>query len=235
MSYCVNCGVQLDPALERCPLCQAVVQNPLQPYDPRTPKPYPVRSPEQNLQLDRRYLLGLISMALLFPSVICLIVDLLFGGKISWSLYPIGALFLFWVATAVPIMVKKHRLYVTIAIDGFSLMGYLLLVETLSPAAGWFMPVVLPVLLLAILMTLGVAASIRQQLLKGLAIPATILVLIALLSLAVELLVSSQMFLMLQVTWSPFVMLPCGFIAFMLYLVHSHKPLQEELKKRLHI
>ena len=27
MSYCVNCGVKLDPSLERCPLCNTPVIN----------------------------------------------------------------------------------------------------------------------------------------------------------------------------------------------------------------
>ena len=28
MSYCVNCGVKLDPSLVRCPLCNTPVINP---------------------------------------------------------------------------------------------------------------------------------------------------------------------------------------------------------------
>lgn len=28
MSYCVNCGVKLDPSLKRCPLCNTPVVNP---------------------------------------------------------------------------------------------------------------------------------------------------------------------------------------------------------------
>ena len=28
MSYCVNCGVELDPSLKKCPLCNTPVINP---------------------------------------------------------------------------------------------------------------------------------------------------------------------------------------------------------------
>ncbi len=235
MSYCVECGVKLGEAEEKCPLCGTVVQNPIHPYNPRAPKPFPMRTQEQNLQMDRRYLLGLISMAMLLPAALCMVFDLFFGGGITWSLYPVGALALLFVALAVPILVKKHRIYVTIAIDALVLLGYLKMVELLSYAEGWFTPVVFPVIIMAALMVLGTTASIRQHLIRELAIPATILTLIALLSLTIELLVSSQVLKQLQVAWSPFVMLPCGFIAFMLYLIQSHKPLREELKKRLHI
>ena len=225
MSYCVECGVKLGEAEEKCPLCGTVMQNPIHPYNPRVPKPFPMRTQEQNLQMDRRYLLGLISMAMLLPAALCMVLDLFFGGRITWSLYPVGALVLLFVALAVPILVKKHRIYVTIAIDALVLLGYLKLVELLSNAEGWFTPVVFPVIIMASLMVLGTTASIR----------ATILTLVALLSLAIELLVSSQVLKQLHVAWSPFVMLPCGFIALMLYLIQSHKPLREELKKRLHI
>ena len=30
MSYCVNCGVELDPSLKRCPLCNTPVIHPSQ-------------------------------------------------------------------------------------------------------------------------------------------------------------------------------------------------------------
>jgi hypothetical protein len=235
MSYCVECGVKLGEAEEKCPLCGTVVQNPIHPYSPRTPKPFPVRTQEQNLQMDRRYLLGLISMAILLPAALCVVLDLFFGGGITWSVYPVGALVLLFAALAVPILVKKHRIYVTIAIDTLVLLGYLKMVELLSKAEGWFTPVVFPVIIMAALMALGVTASIRQHLIRELAIPATILTLVALLSLTIELLVSSQVLKQLQLAWSPFVILPCGFIAFMLYLIQSNKPLREELKKRLHI
>ena len=235
MAYCVECGVKLGEAEGKCPLCGTAVQNPIHPYNPRTPKPFPVRTPEQNLQIDRRYLLGLISSAMLLPAAICVVLDFFFGGRISWSVYPVGALVLLFVALAVPILVKKHRIYVTIAMDALVLLGYLKMVELLSESRGWFSPIVFPVIMLAALMVLGVTASVRQRLLRELAVPATILLLVAILAFSVELLVSSQMYGELRIAWSPFVMLPCCFIALMLYIVHSHKPLREELKKRLHI
>ncbi len=235
MSYCVECGVKLGEAEEKCPLCQTLVQNPIHPYNPRTPKPFPVRTPEQNLQIDRRFLLGLISTAMLLPAAICVIIDFFFGGRITWSVYPVGALVLLFVALAVPILVKKYRIYVTIVMDALVLLGYLKMVELLSGSMGWFSPIVFPVVMLSALMVLGVTASVRQRLLKELAVPATILLLIAILALSVELLVTSQLYGELAITWSPFVMLPCGFIALMLYIVHSHKPLRDELKRRLHI
>lgn len=236
MSYCVQCGVKLGDAEEKCPLCQTPVHNPAAPYDPRTPKPYKKHTEAQALQVNRRYIFGLITSALLIPAGICLVLDLLLSGGISWSLYPVGALCLLWIALCVPVLVRKYRVYVTISIASLALCGYLWLVEFLSSTEPvWFFPVALPAILLAALATLAMVASIRMGILRGLAIPAVVLLLIALLCFVIELLTSSLIFGQLQVRWSPFVMIPCAFVAIILLIIHVHTPLQEELKKRLHI
>ena len=42
MSYCVNCGVELEASLKACPLCHTPVINPKQIGQPVPPSPYPV-------------------------------------------------------------------------------------------------------------------------------------------------------------------------------------------------
>ena len=37
MSYCVNCGVELDSTASFCPLCRTPVVNPRQPVDTGSP------------------------------------------------------------------------------------------------------------------------------------------------------------------------------------------------------
>ena len=43
MSYCVHCGVELDPTASFCPLCHTPVADPRQPVDTASPKPFPTR------------------------------------------------------------------------------------------------------------------------------------------------------------------------------------------------
>ena len=43
MSYCVNCGVELDKTCGSCPLCNTPVYNPNQPVDTESVKPFPVQ------------------------------------------------------------------------------------------------------------------------------------------------------------------------------------------------
>ena len=42
MSYCVNCGVELEKGLPLCPLCDTPVINPKEPKDEDVKPPYPL-------------------------------------------------------------------------------------------------------------------------------------------------------------------------------------------------
>ena len=64
MSYCVNCGVELEKSEKCCPLCGVEVHNPLDPYDPQAPRPYPQRVERLIRRKDRRYFLLLASLFL---------------------------------------------------------------------------------------------------------------------------------------------------------------------------
>ena len=41
MSYCVNCGVELDASATKCPLCDTPVYNPKAPEPEKQPSPFP--------------------------------------------------------------------------------------------------------------------------------------------------------------------------------------------------
>ena len=41
MSYCVNCGVELDASATKCPLCDTPVYNPKAPEPSTQPSPFP--------------------------------------------------------------------------------------------------------------------------------------------------------------------------------------------------
>ena len=43
MSYCVNCGVELEPSLTSCPLCNTPVINPNELTEIKSRIPYPTQ------------------------------------------------------------------------------------------------------------------------------------------------------------------------------------------------
>ena len=49
MSYCVNCGVELDASATKCPLCDTPVYNPKAPEPATQPSPFPKEKGEELL------------------------------------------------------------------------------------------------------------------------------------------------------------------------------------------
>lgn len=80
---------------------------------------------------------------------VCFLCNYLVNNIISWSLYVAGALIVAWSA-AIPI-IKINKLKEFIALSGFTitLIGYLFLIEYLSPAKGWVIPLALPITILS--------------------------------------------------------------------------------------
>lgn len=232
MAYCVHCGVKLGEGERACPLCGTEAKDPTTPFDESAPKRFPVRTSEQTLKVSRRYAISLLSLLLLVPAGICLLIDLI-GGGITWSLYPAGVLVLTWIAVSMPLLIRRHRLYSTILITGVTLAGYLYLVEQVTGTQGWFLPVVLPALALAIAMMCLTVWVVRGKRLRLLRLMGLLLMEVGLLCLAIEGLCmlqgSAQAF-----TWSPFVIIPCFFIALVLYVISRSAALSTELKRRFH-
>ena len=128
MAYCVHCGVKLGAGEKRCPLCQTPVYDPAEPERPAaaSPKAYPVRTPEQALKRSKRFLLTLAALMLLAPAGLCLVIDLLATGGITWSSYASGALLMLFLSAAPPLAVPRYQVYFAIGAPFLSLNGYLL-------------------------------------------------------------------------------------------------------------
>lgn len=232
MSYCVHCGVKLGDMEQKCPLCGTEVIDPASPFDPEAPKPFPVRTPEQTLTINRKYTLSLLSLLLLMPALLCLLLDFINDG-ISWSIYPAGVFVLIWIVFAVPLLIKRQRLYSTILITGAALVGYLFMIERMSATTGWFFPIVLPALLLFISMIIFIVALIRKWRVRLLLVMSIIFMLLGLLVLAVEAL-CVWYGIGERIAWSLFVISPCFFIGLLLFIIYRNQTLYSELRRRLH-
>lgn len=234
MAYCVHCGVKLGDSEKRCPLCATAVLDPTEPRDPSAPPVYPVRTPEQELKRSKRFLLLVSAVMLLFPALLCLMVDLLLGGGLSWSVYPSGALTLLFIAAAIPIWARRYRAYISIATDFITLGAYLYLVEQLSLSGRWFFPIVLPALALGTALIALLFILYRHHRLNKLTLLAGAFGAIALECLAIELLCALDLGGGLVFSWSPYAAAPCLFISLALFLLNGNRAVREEVRRRVH-
>lgn len=233
MAYCVHCGVRLESGRDRCPLCGVVSRDPLDKTAAQPLRAYPVRAPEQELRRSKRFLLLLSSLLLLGTAAVCLAVDCLLGGGITWSVYPAGALTLFFITAAVTVLCPRNKAYVSIFTAFLCLSGYLWLVERCSHSGVWFFPIVLPSLALGALLTLMLIHLFRKRILRLLSFIGSCFAAAALECLGVESFYSLARRSEVTFLWSPFVLAPCVLIFLVFLFIQGNRSVQEELRKRL--
>ncbi len=234
MAYCVHCGVKLGPGEKRCPLCQTPVYDPAEPEKPAAPKAYPVRTPEQELKRSKRFLLMLAALMLLAPAGLCLVIDLLVTGGVTWSGYASGALIMLFLSVAVPLAMPRYHTYSAIGTSFLCLNGYLFLVERLSNSGDWFFPIALPSLALAALIITLITVLWRRGWLNKLTLLAFSFAGCALECLIIELLHARAKGMPGELAWSPFVLAPCLFISLSLFFINGNRSVREEVRRRVH-
>ena len=112
MSYCVNCGVQLDPGAEKCPLCGTPAWKP----DPGAPSYFPTKPPVVP-QVSKAAATVLLSAMLASAAVCCGVLNLFLGRGSPWSLYVIGAAVMLWVWFALPMAVRRMPMFLRLTAD----------------------------------------------------------------------------------------------------------------------
>ena len=140
--YCIKCGVKLCDSEKRCPLCGTV------PFHPDIPAQegellYPVdRYPRQ--QVNRKGILGAVTILLMIPVLITLICDLSLHGRVTWSGYVMGAIALGYVAAVLPCWFRRPNPVIFVPC-GFVAAGLYVLYIDLMTGGGWFLGFAFPV------------------------------------------------------------------------------------------
>jgi len=235
MSYCVHCGVQLAVSEKDCPLCGTVVQDPFCAWQKPEQMPYPETVEVKNTHIDRRYARQLMVMAMLVPIVIVMLIDLVDGRGFGWSLLVSGTLVLIYCWIVVPVLFKFSRPYAYILIDILSLSAYLLLIALITGGMGWYLGLVLPMLIWLSLVVIASVLAIRRLEMAPLYRAALVNLMAAVFLLGLELLINLHAVMGIRLNWSFFAAIPLGVIALMLALLERNTPLKEEIKKHLFI
>ena len=90
MSYCVNCGVELDGSLKDCPLCNTPVINPKELATAQKKSPFPQE--KVPVEMVKRKDIGiLVTIVLLSTAITCGCLNWLVFTENLWSVTIIGA------------------------------------------------------------------------------------------------------------------------------------------------
>ncbi len=137
MSYCVNCGVELDPSLKSCPLCHTPVINPNELKKEETEHPYPTQKGQ--VEVVKRKDLGiLLSIVVLATSATCILLNLFVFPQSAWSVLIVGACVILWTLLVPFVIYSRLPIYVSILLDAMAVGIYLYMLTYLTSSRSWF-------------------------------------------------------------------------------------------------
>ena len=233
MSYCVNCGVELEASLKECPLCHTPVMNPRELNKETPPSPYP--TDKGQVEVVKRKDLGiLLTVVLTTTSVTCLLLNLLAFNASLWSLIVIGSCLCLFVFTFPAIFYNKMPVYVSLFSDGVSVILYLFLITFVTESDVWFRQLGLPIVVLLTALVEILALLARFIPLTVLSCALYLFVGIPAFCVVLELLIRRMLEQPYRISWSAVVLTVCVIIDFALVTILAKKRLRNEVRRRLH-
>lgn len=234
MSYCVNCGVELDPTAPACPLCQTPVLDPGHPVDTELPPPFPSRR-EEVQPVSKKELALLLSILMGSVSVCSGVLNLFFlRSDRPWSLYVIGAAIMLWIWLVPPLLVRGMPLWARLGLDTCAVGAYVYLISIDLHGQDWFMGLALPIILTggAIVVGLGFILSSGRSILTSVTLTIGA---IGLFLMGVELFVDRWLYTIYDPGWSIVVATVCIALIVPLVVVRRRPALRDEVRRRFHM
>ena len=148
MSYCVNCGVELDASAKKCVLCDTPVYNPHQKAEPDIPTPFSdIPVVPQNMK--KKFVALIITYILLIPNIVCIFINLFTSPERLWFIFVLSTSLLLWVVLVFPFLSKKMHPYIMWAFDTVAVALYTFVFHAQNFGGGrWYFYIALPIILI---------------------------------------------------------------------------------------
>jgi len=234
MSYCVNCGVELDVTASFCPLCHTPVVNPGKPADTQAPKPFPTHRVEVP-EASKWEVAVLLTAMLLSVAVCCGILNIFLRAERVWSLYVIGAAVMLWIWFVPPLLLRGKFLLLRLVLDVLAVALYVFLISLDLDGGDWYWHLALPIVLLggACVLFLGlIFRGGKRSILTSI----TLLIgTVGVFLFGVELFVDRFVLGAWEPGWSLVVLMVCVALVIPLIVVRRVPALREEVRRRFHM
>lgn len=233
MSYCVHCGVELDPSLNKCPLCSTPVLDPnnipyfevSSPYPAIKGKVEPIRKKDAAI---------FVSVLFITICITCGLLNWLVFSASLWSLLVTGFCLVLWVICIPFIFYRKLSPYLSVFLDGLAVSFYLYLISRLTGSADWLFYLGLPIVAMSTILSEVFMLFILRVNRSFFAVTLYILSLISLSCIGTELLCRNYLGDPLRVTWSAIVLTVCVVFIIAIVTILLLPRVREEARRRLH-
>ncbi|MGM9643259.1 MAG: zinc-ribbon domain-containing protein [Eubacteriales bacterium] len=232
--YCVKCGVELADTENVCPLCGTHVYHPDIERAPAEPTYPEYEKVHKNMRPHG--LLFIITVLAAMPVAITLFCDLYFGNGLTWSIYPIGGIILFYIAFVLPQWFRRPNPVVFVPVT-FGVLGLYLLYINFSVDGHWFLSFAFPILVYVSLCVCTVVTLLRYTRRGRLYIAGASFLAAGVLCPLIEFFMNLT-FLdkgLFDFFWSIIPLIACFLAGMMLIVIAIVKPLRESLRKKFFI
>jgi hypothetical protein len=160
--------------------------------------------------------------------------DFAFGMSLTWARYPLASIAFIWLS-AVLLMLGSGRVWVCLPAEVAAVSLFLFVLDGFTPGPTWFLPVALPLTLLAGVILGLTLATVRMLNRSPFPTIATELMAAAVFVVGLELLLNKHLTDRWFVSWSA-VTFACTLplVLLLLYMRKRFKPMQAEIRKLLH-
>lgn len=234
MSYCVNCGVELDVSAKNCPLCNTPVLNPNEigkVLEGQSPFPKEKGQVETVKRKDIGILLSMITLA---TAVVCGILNAFVFRDNLWSLVVLGACVILWVFFEPIIIFTRQSVYLSILYDGAAVFFLLYMITFLADDSAWFVELAVPLVVLVTAMTELFILCVRRLPRSFVTVSLYFFTAAGLLCMGIEMLVDCYVEQNISLSWSAVVLTVCGVLDIAFITVLSSRRLRNSMRKRLH-
>lgn len=242
MSYCVNCGVELDSSAAECPLCNTPVLNPrelerhaLASAGSGQPAQAPFPGEKGQVETANKKDLGiLLSMVVLASAVTCGVLNVAVFRENLWSLAVIGACAVLWVMMIPAVIYTKQPVYISLLLDGAAVAVYLYMLTFMTEGNRWFWGLGLPIAALVTAVAEVLTLCIRKLPRSFLTVALYLFTAIGALCVGLEILIDRYISGDIAIRWSAVVLVVCVILDIALITMLSRRRLRNAVRKRLH-
>lgn len=237
MSYCVNCGVELDQEAKNCPLCKTPVINPRLFNRKIEQEGEQNAFPSEKGQVEtvvRKDLGILLSVLVLSTSIICGILNwLVFNGTL-WSLAVIGVCVILWVMMIPAVIYTRQPVYVSVLYDALAVALYLYMLTYLSGSREWFWGLGMPIVVLILAVAEVFVFCVRKLPRAFLTVSLYVFSGIGIICVGLDMLIRRYLTGELGIRWSAVVLTVCAILDIVIITLLSRRKLRNEVRRRLH-
>jgi hypothetical protein len=234
MSYCTNCGVELDENLESCPLCGVKIGITEITETKDKSEYYPSDIILLHRKETRRRIWEL-SILISFSGIaICTIVDFVILKNLSWSLFADTAIMVSWICLTL-FLLAFRKYYIILPGLLLTILLMLYLFDLFSPPVTWFYSLGFPISLAVFISISIVIVLWKVAHFRGFNILACAFLVLSGFCIVCEVFIDKFLFHKVDIRWSAIVAVSILPIALVLLFVHYRMQKGEHLDSYFHV